>query len=105
MLHRMRSGCSGMNRQNLYARSAVLIDADSGRVLFGKDSRCDPSDGKYNKDHDVYPCVGVSLREHPDQTIEVSDQAVSQPKVHLGCRKEKYSTKRSAVFSDAGIAQ
>ncbi len=87
----------------LYARSAVLMDAGSGRVLFREGCRCGPSDGKYNEDHDVYPCVGI-LGEHPDQTIEVSDQAASQPKVHLGMQKGKCSTSKTCCIPDAGIA-
>ena len=59
----------------LYARSAVLMDADSGRVLL-----------EY-------------LREHPDQTIEVSNQAASQPKVHLGMQKGEVFYIKDLLYS------
>ena len=70
----------------LYARSAVLMDGDSGRILFeknGSDPRPMASTTK------IMTCILALeyLREHPDQTIEVSDQAASQPKVHLGMQK------------------
>ena len=105
LLHRMRSGCSGMNRQNLYARSAVLMDADSGRVLFGKDADVVRPMASTTK---IMTCILALeyLKEHPDQTVEVSDQAASQPKVHLGMQRgEAFYHQRPAVFSDAGIAQ
>ena len=35
--------------QNLYAQSAVLMDADSGRVLFGKEEEA-ISYGKHHKE-------------------------------------------------------
>ena len=58
----------------LYARSAVLMDADSGRVLFGKDTDVVRPMASTTK---IMTCILAleSLREHPDQTIEVSDQA------------------------------
>ena len=70
----------------LYARSAVLMDADSGRVLFGKDADVVRPMASTTK---IMTCILALeyLREHPDQTIEVSDQAASQPKVHLGMQK------------------
>ena len=40
----------------LYARSAVLMDGDSGRILFEKNWIRSTSYGEYNEDHDVYSC-------------------------------------------------
>ena len=69
--------------KNLYARSAVLMDADSGRILFGK------------AENDVLPmasttkimtCI-LALENMTDgQICEVSDIAARQPKVHLGMK-------------------
>ena len=55
----------------LYARSAVLMDADSGRVLFGKDADAVRPMASTTK---IMTCILALeyLREHPDQTIEVS---------------------------------
>ena len=93
----------GDEPENLYARSAVLIDADSGRVLFEKEADVIRPMASTTK---IMTCIIALeyLKEHPDQTVEVSDQAVSQPKVHLGMQRGEAS-KRSAVFSDVGIAQ
>ena len=43
-----------LSESELYARSACLMDADSGRVLYSKNT----SDGKYYKDYDLYSCTG-----------------------------------------------
>lgn len=74
--------------KNLYARSAVLMDADSGRILFGK------------KEDEVLPmasttkimtCILALENMKTGQICEVSEYAVRQPKVHLGMKKgEKY---------------
>ena len=87
----------------LYARSAVLMDADSGRVLFGKDADVVRPMASTTK---IMTCILALeyLREHPDQTVEISEQAASQPKVHLGCRKGKCSTSKTCCIPDAGIA-
>lgn len=74
--------------EELYAQSAVLMDADSGRVLFeknGKEQRPMASTTK------ILTCILVL--EHADlrETAEASKEAASQPKVHLGvCAGEKY---------------
>lgn len=81
----------------LYARSAVLMDADSGRVLFGKDADVVRPMASTTK---IMTCILALeyLREHPDQTVEISEQAASQPKVHLGMQKEKYSTSKTCCI-------
>lgn len=82
----------------LYARSAVLMDADSGRVLFGKDTDVVRPMASTTK---IMTCILAleSLREHPDQTIEVSDQAASQPKVHLGMQKGEVFYIKDLLYS------
>ena len=82
----------------LYARSAVLMDADSGRVLFGKDTDVVRPMASTTK---IMTCILALeyLREHPDQTIEVSDQAASQPKVHLGMQKGEVFYIKDLLYS------
>ena len=81
----------------LYAASAVLMDADSGRVLYGKDADVVRPMASTTK---IMTCILALeyLREHPDQTIEVSDQAASQPKVHLGMQKGECSTSKTCCI-------
>ncbi len=39
----------------LYAQSAVLMDAGSGRILYAKNGQEGSAHGKYDKDHDMHP--------------------------------------------------
>ena len=82
----------------LYARSAVLMDADSGRVLFGKDSDIVRPMASTTK---IMTCILALeyLQEHPDQTVEVSDQAASQPKVRLGMQKGESFYLKDLLYS------
>ncbi len=49
--------------------------------------------------HDSVSLRWNDLREHPDQTIEVSDQAASQPKVHLGMQKGEVFYIKDLLYS------
>ena len=82
----------------LYAASAVLMDADSGRVLYGKNADVVRPMASTTK---IMTCILALeyLREHPDQTIEVSDQAASQPKVHLGMQKGEVFYIKDLLYS------
>lgn len=74
--------------ENLYARSAVLMDADTGRILFGKN------------DNEVMPMASTTkimtllvTLEHADldEIVEVSERAASMPDVQLHIREgERY---------------
>ncbi len=74
--------------ENLYARSAVLMDADTGRILFGKN------------DNQVMPMASTTkimtllvTLEHADldEIVEVSARAASMPDVQLHIREgERY---------------
>lgn len=74
--------------ENLYARSAVLMDADTGRILFGKN------------DNEVMPMASTTkimtllvTLEHADldEIVDVSARAASMPDVQLHIREgERY---------------
>mgnify|MGYP000323243093 CR=1 FL=1 len=73
---------------SLYARSAVLMDADSGRILFGKKEREVLPMASTTK---IMTCILALEEMEEGQTAKVSDYAASQPKVRLGVRgKEEY---------------
>ena len=73
---------------SLYARSAVLMDADSGRILFGKKEREVRPMASTTK---IMTCILALEEMEEGQTAKVSDYAASQPKVRLGVRgKEEY---------------
>lgn len=68
----------------LYAQSATLMDAESGRILFEKKGDVMRSNASTTK---IMTCILV-LELEPDleQWVEVSAYAAKQPKVHLGMR-------------------
>ena len=68
----------------LYAQSAVLMDAESGRVLFEKNGLDVKAMASTTK---IMTCI-LAL-ENADEKTEVtfSENAVMQPKVHLGASK------------------
>ena len=67
--------------QNLYARSAVVIDGSSGRVLFGKNTEEVMPMASTTK---IMTCI-LALEEcNMDETAKASEKAAAQPEVHLG---------------------
>ena len=70
--------------ENLYARSAVLLDADSGRVLFGKEENVPRPMASTTK---IMTCILALENADEDEIVQVSDYAASQPKVRLGVQK------------------
>ncbi|MGN1167699.1 MAG: serine hydrolase [Lachnospiraceae bacterium] len=72
----------------LYAQSAVLMDADSGRILFGKNEREVRPMASTTK---IMTCIITLEQMQKNQIASVSDLASGQPKVHLGVQTdEKY---------------
>lgn len=65
----------------LYARSACLMDADSGRVLYSKDGENQMPMASTTK---IMTCILALELGHPDELVTASANAASQPKVHLG---------------------
>lgn len=75
----------------LNAGSAVLMDGDSGRVLYGKDENMVRPMASTTK---IMTCILALENSSPDALIEVSDYAASMPDVQLNIRKgEKYRLK------------
>lgn len=70
--------------ENLYARSAVLMDADSGRVLFEKDGKTARPIASTTK---IMTCILALEEGKPDLVCSVSEKAASQPEVRLGVRE------------------
>lgn len=72
----------------LHALSAVLMDGDSGRVLYEKEGETPLANASTTK---VLTCI-VALESAPgDDYVQVSQKAASQPEVKLGLQKgEQY---------------
>lgn len=65
----------------LYARSAALVDADSGRVLLGKEEHVMRPMASTTK---IMTCILALEKGNPKDLVTASANAVAQPKVHLG---------------------
>lgn len=72
--------------ENLYARSAVLMDADSGRILYGKDEDHQMPMASTTK---IMTCILVLETTDLEEKAVVSEYAQNQPKVHLGALKDE----------------
>lgn len=68
----------------LYARSAVLMDADSGRILYEKDGYTAMANASTTK---ILTCIVALENGDLTGTVTVSANAAGQPKVHLGMRQ------------------
>lgn len=72
----------------LYAKAAVLMDADSGRVLYGKNPEEKLPMASTTK---IMTCILALEYGSPDQIAEVSAYAAGMPKVKLSVKAgEKY---------------
>ena len=67
--------------QDLYARSAVIMDGSSGRVLFGKNTQEIMPMASTTK---IMTCILALENCAPDSVVKVSEEAAAQPEVHLG---------------------
>ena len=68
----------------LYAQSAVLMDADSGRVLYGKNEDLSRPMASTTK---IMTCIIALEYGNLSDTVTASQNAAAQPKVHLGVYK------------------
>ena len=85
----------------LYARSAVLMDADSGRILFDKNGEERLANASTTK---ILTCIlALEKGEPEEERLTFSEEAVRQPEVHLGAaRRGDFLSGGSSVFTDAG---
>ena len=67
--------------RQLYAQSAVLMDADSGRVLFEKNGYEQMPMASTTK---IMTCILALENGNLEDEVTISSYAASQPKVHLG---------------------
>lgn len=69
--------------RNLYAQSAVLMDAESGRILFEKNGQEVLAMASTTK---IMTCILALEKGNLEDIVKASELAASQPKVHLGMR-------------------
>lgn len=80
----------------LYAQSAVLMDADSGRVLYGKE------EGKHRpmaSTTKIMTCILTLENMEENQVAVASERAARQPKVRLGVRDEERFYIKDLLYS------
>lgn len=70
-----------LNESELYARSACLLDADTGRVLYAKDGDVQLPMASTTK---IMTCILALENGHANDLVTASQNAASQPKVHMG---------------------
>ena len=80
----------------LYARAAVLLDADSGRVLYGKNEETPMAMASTTK---IMTCILVLENAKVEEEVSVSAYAASMPKVKLYVKKGEHYTVRELLFS------
>ena len=71
-------------QESLYARSAALIDGDTGRLLYGKEENVILPMASTTK---IMTCILVLEMMEPEEICTASAYAASQPQVHLGVQK------------------
>ena len=67
----------------LFAKAAVLMDGDSGRILYGKNESEALANASTTK---ILTCIIALENCDLNQTVEISTEASKAPKVHLGAR-------------------
>lgn len=82
--------------KDLYARSAVLMDADSGRVLFEKNGQEVMPMASTTK---IITCILALENGNMKDVVTVSANAASQPKVHLGMREGEQFYLKDLLYS------
>lgn len=87
--------CSSVRVQaddvKLYAKAAILMDAESGKILFGKSEKKKMANASTTK---ILTCLYIIEHCDMEEEADVSQNAASQPQVRLGVRKgEKYKVK------------
>lgn len=69
---------------SLYSKACALVDADSGRLLYGKNESDPMANASTTK---ILTCILAMEKCQMDEVVTVSKEAAAQPKVHLGTRE------------------
>ncbi|NBH12687.1 D-alanyl-D-alanine carboxypeptidase [Lachnospiraceae bacterium] len=80
----------------LYAKSAVLMDADSGRVLYEKNGYTHMPNASTTK---IMTCILALEQGNMDDEVKVSSYAASMPKVRLGMAADDTFRLKDLLYS------
>lgn len=81
---------------NLYALSACLMDAESGRILFGKEEQIKRANASTTK---IMTLILVLEHAQPDEIVTISDYASRQPDVQLNAKKDEQFYLKDLCYS------
>lgn len=81
---------------SLYAQSAVLIDGDSGRVLYGKNELIQRPMASTTK---IMTCILALENGNLEDKVLISSYAARQPKVHLGLKAKEEIYLKDLLYS------
>ena len=82
--------------KNLHAQSAVLMDAETGRVLFEKNGYEKRAMASTTK---IMTCILALEKGNVDDVVTASGNAAGQPRVHLGMREGEQFYLRDLLYS------
>lgn len=82
--------------KQLHAQSVVLMDADSGRVLYGKEENQIRPMASTTK---IMTCILALEEMEKNQMVTISDYAAGQPKVHLGVQSQERYYLKDLLYS------
>lgn len=87
---------SEIKPSDLYAQSAVLMDADSGRILFAKSGQKERPMASTTK---IMTCILALENGNLSDTVTVSKNAAGQPQVRLGLREGEHYILKDLLYS------
>lgn len=81
---------------NLYAQSAVLMDADSGRILYGKNEEEIMANASTTK---ILTCILALEMGNVEDYVLASNNAQRMPRVRLGMKSGQYFRLKDLLYS------
>ena len=81
---------------NLYAKSAVLTDAETGRILYGKNATTPMANASTTK---IMTCLLAIESGKLGDTVTFSEHACKMPKVRLGCSEGTQFVMEDLLYS------
>ena len=81
---------------NLHAQSAVLMDASTGRILYGKNEEVERPMASTTK---IMTCIIALEQGKLSDSVTASQNAAAQPKVHLGVYKGETFRLKDLLYS------
>ncbi len=85
-----------ISESDLFSQAAVLMDASTGRILYGKNEDTVLAMASTTK---IMTCIIALEYGNPDDTVTFSAYAAAQPKVKLGMSKGRQAYLRDLLYS------